>query len=155
MTRHTTQGHLTTCPKQSTNGVLTKNYSLSFHFFNLASFLFMLSSSRRSTLSVAKYGGHGCGTNTSCPLGPEITPTRSTVSATSGAGGADSWLSDGGSWATTWKSMARLGGVTSATWQPSRISSPSVEETGWRTWSPLIESLPLIFSSWTRAALRC
>ena len=43
-------------PKTIQNGILTKNYSLSFRFFSLATFLFCLCSSRRSTLSVAKDG---------------------------------------------------------------------------------------------------
>ena len=80
--------HLTTCPNQPKNGFLIKNYSLSFRFFNLVSFLFMLPLlSRRSALSVTKDGARGGGTYTMCPLGPRITSTLSTVSATSGASG--------------------------------------------------------------------
>ena len=95
MTMHTIQGHLTTCPKQPQNETLTKNYFLSFRLFTLVSFLFMLPPSRRSALSVAKDEARGNGTDTSCPLGQKITPTRSTVSATSDDSGADSWLSAG------------------------------------------------------------
>ena len=148
MTRHTTRGHLTTCP----NEILSKNYFLSFRFFNLAFFLCMFPPLWRSALSVAKDGTQGGGTDTSCPSGPEITPTRSTVSATSDASGADSWLSGGnpgasgasggGSRATTRKAMTRLGGVTSATWQPSRVSSPSVED--WMADLVRVDGIPSI-----------
>jgi hypothetical protein len=120
MTRHTTRGHLTT-----PNEILTKNYSLSFRFFSLSSFLFMFPPSWRSAMSVAKDGTRGGGTDTSCLLGPGITPTLSVVSATSGANGADCWLSGGnsgarmasggGSRVTIWKAILGLGGVTSAT----------------------------------------
>jgi hypothetical protein len=119
-------------PKITQSGILTKKYFLSFRFFHLASFLFMFPPSWRSALAVAKDGACGGGTDTSCPLGPGITPTWSTFSATSGANGADSWrsggnpgassASGGGSRATIWKAMVGLGGVTSATWQPSRVS---------------------------------
>ena len=76
-------------PKTTQNRILTKNYSLSFRFFHLASFLLCFRSSRRSALSVAKDGACGDGTDTSCPLGLGITPTWSIVSATSGASSTD------------------------------------------------------------------
>jgi hypothetical protein len=75
-------------PKTTQNGILTKNYSLSFRFFHLASFLFMLPPSWRSALSVAKDGACGGGTDTSCLSGPGITPMWSTISATFGASSA-------------------------------------------------------------------
>ena len=77
-------------PKTTLNGILTKNYSLSFCFFNLGSFLCMVPPSWRSALSVAKDRARGGGTDTSCPSGPGMTSTRSTASTTSGASGADS-----------------------------------------------------------------
>ena len=67
MTRHTTRGHLTICLKTTQKESLTKNYSLSFRFFGLASFLFMIPSSWRLALSVAKDGARGGGIDTSCP----------------------------------------------------------------------------------------
>ena len=80
-------------PKTTLNETLTKNYSLSFRFFILTFFSFMFPPSWRSALSVAKDGSCGGGIDTSCPSDLRIIPTRSTVSATSGASGADRWLS--------------------------------------------------------------
>ena len=100
----------------------------------------MFPPSWRSTLSVAKDGTRGGGTDTSCQLGLGMTPTRSTASTTSGASGADSWLFDGNlgaritsggeSRTNPWKSVVRLGGVTSAMWPTPWVSSSTVAETG-------------------------
>ena len=126
LTKYTTLGYLITCPKQPKHN-LTKIYSLSFRFYNLASFLFFIRFFYYGVLCpLPKVEQMVASLTPRDPVVQKSLQCGSLVSAKSGAHGANS----GGAVETTWKVKKVFGGDTFATWQPSKVSFLTVEETG-------------------------